>query len=87
MKTWIAACAAMLLLFAAPAWAGDCESEIAEVEAAIQYAFDIDPSHLQLAKDLLERAILECVDDDPMAETGTPGFALLAAARDLLEIN
>ncbi len=87
MKTWIAACAAILVLSAAPAWAGDCETEIAEVEAAIQDAFDVDPSHLRLAEELLKRAIQECVDDDPLAETGTPGLAMLAAAKDLLEID
>ena len=87
MKTWIAAWAAILVLSAAPAWAGDCETEIAEVEAAIQVAFDIDPSQLQLVEELLERGIQECVDDDPLAESGTPGMAMLATAKDLLEIN
>ncbi len=87
MKYWIGACAAMLMLSAAPAWAGECEIEIAKVEEAIRNATDIEPNVLEIAVGLLTNAILECVDDDPLAETGTRGFALLAAARSLLGIN
>ena len=77
----------MLVHSAAPAWAGDCETEIAEVKAAIEEAFDIDPAVQQVAELLLERGIQECVDDDPLAETGTRGISLLVAAKDLLEID
>ena len=87
MKYWIGACAAMLMLSAAPAWAGDCETEITEVEEAIRNATDIEPEVLEIAVELLTYAILECVEDDPLRETGTRGFALLAAARSLLGIN
>ncbi len=87
MKDWIVACAAMLMLYAAPAWAGKCEVEIAGVEEAIRNATDIEPEVLDAASELLVYAILECRDDDPSAETETPGFAYIAAARSLLGIN
>ena len=87
MKYKIVACAAMLMLSAAPAWAGDCEAEIAEVEEAIRNAIDIEPEVLEAASQLLVYAITECVDDDPLAQTGSPGFAYLAAARSLLRID
>lgn len=87
MKAWIVACAAVLMLYAAPAWAGQCDVEIAEVEEAIRTTTDIEPEVLDAASELLVYAILECVDDDPLAETATPGFAYLAAARSLLGIN
>ena len=87
MKAWIVACAAVLMLYAAPVWAGQCDVEIAEVEEAIRNATDIEPEVLDAASQLLVYAILECRDDDPSAETETPGLAYVAAARSLLGIN
>ena len=87
MKAWIVACAAVSMLYAAPVWAGQCDVEIAEVEEAIRNATDIEPEVLDAASQLLVYAILECRDDDPSAETETPGLAYVAAARSLLGIN
>ena len=83
MKYRLIACAAVLMLLPAPAWA-DCASEIAEVEAEMLLAFDIDPEVLEEVSFLLDLAILDCIDADPLAEGRTPALSLLAEARALL---
>ena len=57
------------------------------MEEAILNAFDVEPEVLEAASQLLVYAIAECVDDDPLAQTESPVFAYLAAARSLLGIN
>ena len=87
MKYRMIVCATVLMLYAAPALANECEIEIAEVEAAILDAIDIAPEVLDVVTALLERAIQECDLGDPLEGGVRSGLSMLAEAKGFLEID
>ena len=84
MRLTLTAIAMMSLLATNAVDAADCDTEIANVEAAINSATNLTSEELELVEQLLQLAKEECAPDTE--ERGSPGLSLLAEAKVILGI-